>query len=278
MEVWRSEHPALILDGRILVFGGLFETSPGNTGVTDTVESYDPTTDTWSSMPSLPEPRHHGMAVVIDDRVFVIGGYDASGFNPVDTMWELVGEEWVDRAPLPEPVGAGAAAVVDGLVFVVGGTPNGAFHSYDPAADAWTTLPSPGFQREHLAAVALDGEIWAIAGRWQGEIYSTTEIYDPTNETWRPGPTLGEARSGFGATLLDGAIIVAGGEVFGPNRALDSVERLAPGGDTWEMLEPLPFGLHGNSLVATDGVVYLPGGSTVAAAVDNDGRLLALRP
>lgn len=278
MDLWRSEHPAVVVDGRILVFGGLFESSPGNSGVTGTVESYHPDTDTWTSVSALPQPRHHGMAAVVDGRVLVIGGYDAGGFNPVDTVWELVGEQWVERAPLPEPVGAGAAVVVDGRVFVVGGLPNGGFHSYDPDADAWTTLTPPNVQREHLAAVALDGKVWAIAGRWQGEIFATTEIYHPDTGTWSPGPALGEARSGFGATVIDGAIVVAGGEVFDPNRALDSVERLAPDGDTWEMLDPLLLELHGNPLVSLDGVVYLPGGSTVAAAVDNDGRLFALRP
>jgi N-acetylneuraminic acid mutarotase len=276
MELWRSEHPAVVLEGQILVFGGLFETSPGNSRVTDTVERYDPATDIWTSMPSLPEARHHGMAVVVNHRVFFIGGYDATGFNPVDTVWELVGEEWVERAPLPEPIGAGAAVVSDGAVYVVGGTPTGGFRTYDPAADTWTTLTPPGTQREHLAAAALDGEVWAVAGRWQGVIHDTTEIYDPAADTWRPGPTLNEARSGFGAAIVGGALFVAGGEVFGPDHALASVERLEPGGPAWELIESLPIGLHGNPMVALGTALYVPGGSTMAAAVDNDGRLFSL--
>ncbi|MEX0863261.1 MAG: hypothetical protein WD269_00125 [Acidimicrobiia bacterium] len=154
--------------------------------------------------------------------------------------------------------------------------PTSGAHSYDPAADTWATLTPPGHQREHLAAAALDGEVWAIAGRWQGVIYDTTEIYDPATDTWRPGPTLHEARSGFGAAIVDRALVVAGGEVFGPDQALASVERLEPGGTAWELVESLPIGLHGNPLIAVGTTVYLPGGSTVAAAVDNDGRLFSL--
>jgi N-acetylneuraminic acid mutarotase len=278
MQLFRSEHPAVVVDGAILVFGGLFETSPGNSRVTDTVERYHPATDVWTSMPSLPQPRHHGMAVAVDDRVFFIGGYDAAGFNPVDTVWEMVGEEWLERAALPEPVGAGAAVVVAGVVYVVGGTPGGGLHTYQPAADTWTTASRPGTPREHLAAVAIDDEVWAIAGRWEGVIHDTIEIYDPATDTWRPGPTLNQARSGFGAAVVDGVVYVAGGEVFGPDQALITVERLAPPADTWELIEPLPIGLHGNPLLSLGTGLYLPGGSTRAGAVDNDGRLFSLEP
>jgi hypothetical protein len=49
-----------------------------------------------------------------------------------------------------------------------------------------------------VAAVALDGEIWAIAGRWEGEIFDTTETYNPDAQVWRAGPSLLEARLGSG--------------------------------------------------------------------------------
>jgi N-acetylneuraminic acid mutarotase len=275
MGVARSEHPGVVVDDEIVVSGGFIEVGVGRIGVTETVEAYSPDTDSWRDLPDLPEPRHHGMAAVVADRLFVFGGYSASN-DATDTVWELADGEWVGRAPLPGPVAAGAAAVLDDSILVVGGTPNAGLYRYDTATDTWVELTAPAAQREHVAAVALDGEVWAIAGRWQGEIFDTTEIYDPETDVWRSGPTLSEARSGFGAVVIDGTIVVAGGEVFSPDSALDSVERLEAGTGEWSLIDPLPHGLHGNPLVAVGADLYLPGGSTRASDVVNDGRTFRL--
>jgi N-acetylneuraminic acid mutarotase len=282
MRVARSEHPAVVLDGRIVIMGGLIETGVGQTGVTPSVEAYDPVTDSWSDLPDLPAPRHHAMAAVVDDRLFFIGGYDEAGFNPTVDVWELSGDTWVERANLPTPVGAAAAVVLDGLIYIVGGVPNSGLFVYDPAADAWTELEEPSEKREHLAAVALEGEVWAIGGRWEVFAVRTVEIYDPVSDSWRDGPQMIQARSGFGATVVDGMVMVAGGEVFEPVQALDTVEvlgmMLSENNTGWLRSVELPMGLHGNPLVTIGDQVYLPGGSIEAAAVDNPGQLFFITP
>ena len=227
MNLARSEHPAVLLGDEVVVAGGFIEVGVGRTGVTPTVEAYSPDSDTWRDLPDLPEARHHGMAAVVGGRLFFIGGYTPSG-NPSAAVWELVDEAWRDVAPLPAPVAAGAAVTMGQSIFLVGGVPDGNLYRYDVEGDAWTTLPPSGTKREHVAAVVLEGEIWAIAGRWD-EVFDTTEVFDPETQAWRAGPSLGEARSGFGAAVVDGAIVVAGGEVFSPDQALTSVEILGAG-------------------------------------------------
>ena len=275
MRVARSEHPGVALDGEVVVIGGFIEEGVGRIGVTDTVEAYSPDTDTWRDLPNLPEPIHHGMAAVFAERLFALGGY-SSGGDPVDSMWELVGDAWIDRPPLPGAVGAGAAVVVDDWVYVVGGSPDGGFYRYHPESNAWAELPGPAVQREHLTAASRDGEVWAIAGRWQGEIFDTIEIYNSESQTWRSGPNLNEARSGFGAVAIGERIVVAGGELFSPEAALTSVEMLDADGAAWVLIDPLPHGLHGNPLVGLGSDLLLPGGSTRARDVINDGRTYRL--
>ena len=275
MTVARSEHPGVLWDGEIVVVGGLIEIGVGRRGPTATVEAYSPEADSWRDLPDLPQPIHHGMAAVIEDRLFVIGGYSPAG-DPVDTLWELDGDQWRVLDPLPRPVGAGAAVVLEGAIHVVGGLPDGGLYRFHVGEGTWVELTSPGERREHLAAAVLGGELWAIGGRWDGVIFDTTEIFDPESGSWRSGPTLNEARSGFGAAVVDGSIVVAGGELFSPETALDSVEILTNATDAWSYHVPLPYGLHGNPLVETDGDVYLPGGSTRARDVVNDGRTYRL--
>ncbi len=275
MTVARSEHPGVVLNGEVVVAGGFIEVGIGRSGVTNTVEAYDPGTNSWRDLPPLPEPVNHGMAAVVSDRLFEMGGYSVTG-DPIDSAWELVDGAWNDLAALPTPVAAGAAVALGDSIYVVGGAPGGGLLRYDFTQKSWHQLLGPQQKREHLAAVSLDGEIWAIAGRWQGEMFNTIEIYDAEAGTWRPGPSLGEARSGFGAAVVDGTIVVAGGEVFEPNQALSSVERLDVASARWSHADPLPYGLHGNPLVAIGSDLYLPGGSTQAAGVENDGRCYRL--
>lgn len=273
MTVARSEHPAVVVDDEIVVAGGLIETAPGRFGVTATVEAYDPINDSWRSLPDLPAPRHHMMAAVVDDRLFAIGGFSAAGFGEVATVWELIDGSWVDRAPLPLGIGAGAAVTLDDHIYVVGGAPAGGLFRYSPDDDVWDELTPPSQQREHVAAVVFEGEIWALAGRWPGQFFDSVEIYDPETDTWEEGPPMAEARSGFGATVAGDVIVVAGGEVFGPDEALVSVERYD--GGAWVSGEPLPTGLHGIPLVSYEDRLYVPGGSTRPGGVVNPGTMLS---
>jgi N-acetylneuraminic acid mutarotase len=169
-------------------------------------------------------------------------------------------------------VAAGAAAALDDSIYVVGGTPEGGLYRYDTAEDVWSEMAAPDQQREHLAAVVFEGEVWAIAGRWEGGIFDSTEIFDPDSGSWRDGPVLNEARSGFGAAVAGDSLVVAGGEVFEPDQALSSVELLSAGASEWREIDSLPHGVHGNPLVTIGAEVYLPGGSTRAAGIENDGR------
>ena len=277
LEVARSENLAVVLGDTIYTMGGLVS-GPQGTGATDSVERYEKGSDGWESVISLPAARHHSMAVVVNGRIYHLGGMDGSGFNPVATSWVFdLGGVWTEIADLPEPVGAGAAAVIGDIIYVVGGVARGTgLFAYDPVADSWESLAEMTQPREHVAAVSLDGKLWVLGGRWGEEMLNTVEVFDPVTGTWSSGPAMAEARSGFGATVVGETIVAAGGEVFSPTKALASTEILTK--DAWLPGEPLPNPVHGVPLVTVGEVVYLIGGSETAAAVDNPGEVWSFRP
>lgn len=278
MEIARSEHPAVVLNGEMVVMGGLVLIAGGRTGTTETVHAYNPDQDRWRSLPDLPELRHHGMAAVVDGRLFHLGGYGGTGFVGTRSVWELVGDGWVSRSDLPTAVGAGAAVVVDGLIYVVGGTGSPGLHRYDPDDDTWITLTGPAQNREHVAAVAYQGEVWAIGGRWDSGAFATVEIYDTATDTWREGPSMRDARSGFGVAVLGGHIYAVGGEILETLEVVETAERYDPETGEWVYITSPPMALHGNPLVALGDRIFLPGGSMRAAAVNNDPSLYVLSP
>jgi len=123
----RNHLSGVRLDDRIYAIGGQFghDTSPVDT---DDHHAYDPSTDTWTAVASLPFPRSHfeggtlveaGKTIIVSGRSSVIGE-DAL----IDvTRYDPVADEWSVLPPLPEPrVGAVAKVLHGDLVACCGAT------------------------------------------------------------------------------------------------------------------------------------------------------------
>jgi N-acetylneuraminic acid mutarotase len=73
MPTTRSALGAGTYNGRIYVAGGEFQ-DPHMMATFRSVEAYDPATNTWSIMPSMPVSRHGLAAGVIGNRLLLVGG------------------------------------------------------------------------------------------------------------------------------------------------------------------------------------------------------------
>jgi hypothetical protein len=73
--------PVILPDGRCVIFGG---SSLGASNYVNSAESFDPTTESWSTLPSATVPRsYHGVAVLLaDGRVWTASN------APGRTFWE----------------------------------------------------------------------------------------------------------------------------------------------------------------------------------------------
>jgi hypothetical protein len=242
----------------------------------DSVEFYDPDTDRWLRGPSLPEPRHHLAAAGIDGTLFVTGGASSpSDWTPRREVWRLDqgASTWTSIAPLPEGRYGHRLVVVDKVLYLVGGYGGAAVLRFDSLApdEGWSRgaeLPRP---RDHLGAVVVDGEIWAIGGRDDTGIVSRVDIYDPHRNRWRTGPPLPERTSAAAIGFVDGWVVVSGGEdprLLGG--IIDRHWRIRPGEDRWEPLPRSPLAVHG----AADGVVA--GRLLIAGGASRHGLLSPL--
>jgi hypothetical protein len=71
----RGGAPGAVTGGTLYVIGGL--NAAGN--YIGTVEAYSPTTNTWVTKTSLPEPRSGLGAVARNGLIFAVGGRDGTG-------------------------------------------------------------------------------------------------------------------------------------------------------------------------------------------------------
>lgn len=136
-----------VVNGILYAVGGVC-CSPGHgSHILNTVEAYDPTTNTWTEKAPVPTPRG-GLAVgVVNGILYAVGGaIEGKGAVKIVEAYDPARNMWTARTPMPTGRTFLAVGVVNGILYTVGGlgtvgTPNG--------------IGGPGFK------VVLDGGTYA---------------------------------------------------------------------------------------------------------------------
>ena len=120
----------------------------GGAVIADT-QTYNPTTNAWSTGVPLPAPACAAVAAVANGVLFVIGGsLDDAGFTVLNSVWAYSPKtkRWSARAPMPTARDGAVAVVVNNTIYIIGGnggstgagpTPLATVESYIPATDTW---------------------------------------------------------------------------------------------------------------------------------------------
>jgi hypothetical protein len=299
----RRTEVSVATDGSYLYLAGGFGPPDGPERATAprTLWRYDPQADRWDALTQLPQGVHHTAFVYHGGRLFVLGGFRETSFEPVGNVriFDLRSGRWSEGAPMPTPRGAMGFTVLEGRIHLLGGNAAGphAVHdheggriaddrsvntheAYDPATDTWRRLAPMPTPRNHLGAAALNGRIHAVVGRVNGDFELTThEIYDPATDAWSTGPAVPTGRSGVATLAHDGFVYVFGGETFAdPARTFDDAERYDPRNRRWETLPRMPTARHGLGAAALGTSIYvISGGPSPGFAFSGANERLDLR-
>jgi N-acetylneuraminic acid mutarotase len=238
-----SHHVALAeVAGKIYVLGGFAYPASGPAAwqPIDNVWEYDPAADAWKALAPLPTKRGSPNAVVVDGKIYVIGG---AGLHPGS------------REPAVHPARPHRAL--------------GTTEVYDPATNRWETRSAMPTARNHAAAGAVGGKIYVLGGR-VGSAFITrasntdvVEVYDPATDQWgallAPMPT---PRSASAWGTFKGRIYVAGGEQRTSEfqRTFRAVEAYDPATNRWSTLPSMEFPRHGLAGDIVGGRLHLVSG------------------
>ena len=140
------------------------------------VSRFDPVTKTWEQLPPLPEPRSSHDAVVLDNQIYVAGGWAMQG-GRTSSQWHQ------------------DAVVLD----------------LSQSSLAWKKLPRPPFVRRAVALATQKGKVYVIGGMDEvGGTLSDVDYFDPATNAWQSAPDLpGESIEGFGNSACE-----LGGQLF----------------------------------------------------------------
>ena len=257
---------AAVVDGKIYVISW------------STCEKYDPETNNWTTIASVPVYSGAGSSVVaFGNKIYVIGGNPTQVYDPVIDSWE-------NRTGIPYERSSMRANVVDDKIYLIGGrlTHTGLYivatsnrnDVYDPETDAWSQMASIPLSVMGYASAVFNNKIYIISGgNESGPGYNPTklvQIFDPATNQWTNGTSIPIAVSSAGACATTGVsfpkrIYVLGGAdnyyYHHSQQGYDFNQVYDPETDTWTNAIALPTPRKGFNAVVINDEIYAIGGS-----------------
>lgn len=241
----------------------------------------------WSNGESMPEPKTEFSTVLLDDKIYVVGGSDEKGITSTVDVYDPRTDQWATVASLPEPRDHTGASSYNGKLYVVGGfngdnIPTNQLLIYDPNKDEWQEGEPMPRSRGALAAEFINGTLYAVGGVDSShQAVSTNQAYDPNTDTWTERQPMPTARHHFASAVVDGKLFVIGGRISG-NGGLKHVnetltdfngnEAYDPKQDTWKILSPMPTKRSGLAGAAVNSEIYVFGGESLNGTFNNNER------
>jgi len=195
----RSALQANVVDGKIYVIGGqmlagLYIINPSSAN-----DVYDSATDSWYSMAPIPTPVIGYASVVLDDKIYIIGGGNTGGpdYEPLSQVqiFDPKTNQWTNGTSLPTGIIYARACVTIGVfapkhIYVIGGSltsyPRWSSYNiidlnqvYDPETDTWTTGTPMLTPRYRFSVAVVNDEIYAIGGVSKENYLVVNEKYTP---------------------------------------------------------------------------------------------------
>lgn len=217
------ENPAVVAaNGKLYMFGG--QTDPFK-GAVKNAAVYDPATQQWTMLPTMPTARGGAAAVAKDGKIWVIGGMASTGGSLTAVeVFDTATNTWSAAPPLGTRRDNPGAAVLQGNIYVFGGRTREA------------------------------------TGQESAPTLETTEMFDATANVWVPKAPMPTGRRTFVVGLLRGRAQIMGGEKTPAGGTFPQNEEYDAATDTWRTLNNMKPGRHGAAAATIDGKVYVAGG------------------
>ena len=217
----------------------------------------------WSFGAPMPTERAEMGVALIDDVIYVAGGFAAYGSGMTDRLeaYNITDDSWETLTPMPVALHHAGMTAYDGIVYMMGGytdfdfTPSDGAWRYDPETDEWSEIASLPQPHGAHGLVTIGDLIYLVGGTHDGHVLWA---YDPATDTWntelRRMPT---RREHLGVTVFEDQLYVVGGRW---SNNLRMVEAYNPQTDEWTELESMPTPRGGFTVAAVGDVIFAGGG------------------
>lgn len=276
-----SQHSAAVYNGKIYVFGG-----SGTNGVSSLVYFYDPETNEWSQVSSMPLGVRSATASISGNKIYIIGGF--AGYDVINgyfrnevQIYDPENDTWSFGTSMPSFRYAHTSTVVGNSIYVIGGHgaadggpwtgPGTIYQSsdrteiYDTLTDSWSAGQAAPMTVSSSTACEIGGTIYMIGGYEEYFNYTDVLAYDSYTDTWSRVSPIMENQSGHSCLSLGDSIVIFGGKTgdASVNNALESIETYTSTQDTWSKSDLyLPTARYWHTTSLLDNKAYFIGGIT----------------
>ena len=224
-----------------------------------------------SELPNLPIPLSGQITLLLDDRIYCVGGAIESNDNKYeinDKVWEMSLNEpdlkWNEVASMNDKREVMGAAIFKNCLVVAGGYDGKSHLSstevFIPQLNVWQYITSMNQARSGNALVECKNKLYVIGG-WGGNYLSSVECISDLKAEWKYVASMNEPRRWLAAVNCNDAIYVIGGKSGDKNdKRLKSVEKYDPETDEWSFVSNMTTKRSSHSAAVMDGKIYVVGG------------------
>lgn len=217
MTTARAEHTATpLLDGKVLIAGGVVLDASNRFSTTAGAELYDPSTGTFSTTGDMNTARGQHVAVLLaDGKVLVAGGLSDVTANTHFGSAEIYDPSTGSFTPTGTMVSSGrvssAVLLPDGRVFI--GQDGDNAEIYDPAAGTFTSTGAYGASAvEADPATLLPNGLVLVVGCAANCSAGMAALFDPKTDKFSPtGPRQAWDTVSNATLLTDGTVLFVEG-------------------------------------------------------------------
>lgn len=266
----RWMHSATTFDGKIFVFGGAQSLSDP---VLNSVEVYDPKSNTWSDCSNMPTARSHLTTSMIDGKIYAIGGTSGPpswpGLSTVE-IYDPLTDSWTKGTDMSESRLECHSSVVNNKIYVFGGLDDKwkglkRVEVYDPVTDDWSSCTDMPTARGAPSTVEVNNLIYVLGGipaAGTGKpAVKTVEVYNPRTDSWSQQVEMPKGCSHFGANVFKGMIYTIGGSPADSDSIFSEVNAFNISKKIWFSAPQMSIRRHAHTTNIINGKIYAVGGS-----------------
>jgi N-acetylneuraminic acid mutarotase len=174
------------------------------------------TNTNWQTKASMPTPRYDAASAVVNNKIYIIGGWNGSTTISKVEEYDPTTNTWVTKASMPTARSAMGCGVVNNKIYVFGGVNLSTYYSkveeYDPATDTWTTKSNMSIPRGEFSCAVVSNKIYVFGGyNPSNGTLSITEEYTPATDSWATKANMPTPRYTQNSIAINNKIYVIGG-------------------------------------------------------------------
>ena len=267
---------AIVTNNRVYLLGGI-SSRPYSITIYTTTINVDGTLGTWTSDNTLPYNISYAQAIVTNNRVYLLGGYNklhssAVYTAPINADGTL--GVWVTDIPLPGTVSYSQTIVTNNRVYLLGGIVNGAASSTvytapinpDGTLGAWVAGAPLPIKIWSAQTIVTNNRVYLLGGYINGTrtnlVYTTSINADGTLGIWMTDTPLPVILVGTQSIVTNNRVYLLGGYINGVYSSSVYTSLINPDGTlgAWVTGTPLPSTIAVSHAIVTSSRVYLLGG------------------